>query len=125
MVLFQPTWVCTIFLICIISVLVETVTSSCRTMFEDALDDFYEVDLIKSRFEAWRNEQTESYDEAYIGLCLPKLFTPLVRLGLVTWNPLKVKNMGSVMPKGSLSWSYCHTKRKEKERRVEKNLQSW
>ncbi len=63
-------------------------------MFEDALDDFYEVDLIKSRFEAWRNEQTESYDEAYIGLCLPKLFTPLVRLGLVTWNPLKVTNAG-------------------------------
>ena len=59
-------------------------------MFEDVMDDFHDLDQIKSRFEDWRNKHSESYNEAYIGLCLPKLFTPFVKLGLITWNPLQV-----------------------------------
>ena len=55
------------------------------------MDDFHELDQIKSRFEDWRTKHSESYNEAYIGLCLPKLFTPLVKLGLITWNPLQVR----------------------------------
>ena len=69
----------------------ETITNSCDTMFEDVMDDFHDLDQIKSRFEDWRNKHSESYNEAYIGLCLPKLFTPFVKLGLITWNPLQVR----------------------------------
>ena len=69
----------------------ETITNSCDTMFEDVMDDFHDLDQIKSRFEDWRNQHSESYNEAYIGLCLPKLFTPFVKLGLITWNPLQVR----------------------------------
>ena len=60
-------------------------------MFDDVMDDFHDLDHIKSRFEDWRTKQSESYTEAYIGLCLPKLFTPFVKLGLITWNPLQVR----------------------------------
>ena len=69
----------------------ETITNSCDTMLEDVMDDFHDLDQIKSRFEDWRNQHSESYNEAYIGLCLPKLFTPFVKLGLITWNPLQVR----------------------------------
>ncbi|XP_037544231.1 PAX3- and PAX7-binding protein 1, partial [Nematolebias whitei] len=47
------------------------------------------LDCIKYRFEVWRREYPDCYRDAYIGLCLPKLFNPLVRLQLITWNPLQ------------------------------------
>lgn len=60
-------------------------------MFEDVVEDFHSLDYIKSHFEVWRREYGECYREAFIGLCLPKLFNPLVRLQLMTWNPLEVR----------------------------------
>ncbi|XP_013858675.1 PAX3- and PAX7-binding protein 1 [Austrofundulus limnaeus] len=59
-----------------------------KKIFEDVLEDFHSLDCIKSRFEVWRKEYPDCYREAYIGLCLPRLFNPLVRLQLITWNPL-------------------------------------
>lgn len=55
------------------------------------MEDFHEFGQIKQHFEKWKFKQGESYEEAYIGLCLPKLFTPLIRLKLVHWNPLEVR----------------------------------
>lgn len=60
-------------------------------MFEDVIEDFHSLDYIKCHFEVWRRDYAECYREAYIGLCLPKLFNPLVRLQLITWNPLEVR----------------------------------
>lgn len=60
-------------------------------MFEDVVEDFHSLDYIKSHFEVWRRDYSECYREAFIGLCLPKLFNPLVRLQLMTWNPLEVR----------------------------------
>lgn len=60
-------------------------------MFEDVVEDFHSLDYIKSHFEVWRRSYGECYREAFIGLCLPKLFNPLVRLQLITWNPLEVR----------------------------------
>lgn len=54
------------------------------------MEDFHSLDCIKSRFEVWRKEYPDCYRDAYIGLCLPRLFSPLVRLQLITWNPLQV-----------------------------------
>lgn len=62
-------------------------------MFEDVVEDFHSLDCIKSHFEVWRREYADCYRDAYIGLCLPKLFNPLVRLQLITWNPLEVKDV--------------------------------
>ncbi|XP_017273664.1 PAX3- and PAX7-binding protein 1 [Kryptolebias marmoratus] len=60
-----------------------------KKIFEDVVEDFHSLDCIKSRFEMWRREYPDCYRDAYIGLCLPKLFNPLVRLQLITWNPLQ------------------------------------
>ena len=64
-----------------------------NTMFDSVVDDFHSLDLIKSRFEEWKFKHADSYQEAYIGLCLPKLFSPFVKLNLVTWNPLEVESL--------------------------------
>lgn len=61
-----------------------------KKVFEDVVEDFHSLDYIKSHFEVWRKEYANTYRDAYIGLCLPKLFNPLVRLQLITWNPLEV-----------------------------------
>lgn len=58
-------------------------------MFEDVQEDFHSLDSIKTPFEAWRKLYSTCYRDAYIGLCLPKLFNPLIRLQLIPWLPLE------------------------------------
>ncbi|WAR08714.1 PAXB1-like protein [Mya arenaria] len=58
-------------------------------VFEDVVNDFSDTDCVRERFSAWRNQYGESYTEAYISLCLPKLVNPFVRLRLVSWNPFQ------------------------------------
>lgn len=77
---------------CAVGVLVtDELTKSAATLCDDVLDEFCEVDFIRSRFETWKKDYSDSYNEAFIGLCLPKLFTPFVKLELVCWNPLEVR----------------------------------
>lgn len=68
----------------------ERILEDSRTIFEDVNEEFYNLSILKRRFEEWAKFQTESYEEAYIALCLPKLFTPYVKLALIDWNPLEV-----------------------------------
>ncbi|KAM9788234.1 PAX3- and PAX7-binding protein 1 [Neosynchiropus ocellatus] len=67
----------------------ERILKDSKKVFEDVVEDFHSLDCIKSRFEEWRRQYSECYKDAYIGLCLPKLFNPLVRLQLIAWNPLE------------------------------------
>ncbi|XP_067113629.1 PAX3- and PAX7-binding protein 1 isoform X1 [Osmerus mordax] len=69
----------------------DRIVRESRKVFEDAVEEFHSLDCIKSRFEAWRRDYQACYREAYIALCLPKLFNPLVRLQLITWNPLQAE----------------------------------
>uniref|UniRef100_A0A3P9AX40 GCF C-terminal domain-containing protein n=1 Tax=Maylandia zebra TaxID=106582 RepID=A0A3P9AX40_9CICH len=57
--------------------------------FSDVQEDFCSVKKILSRFEEWRECYSESYHNAYISLCLPKLLNPIIRHQLLAWNPLK------------------------------------
>ncbi|XP_019941625.1 PAX3- and PAX7-binding protein 1 [Paralichthys olivaceus] len=69
----------------------DRISRECKKVFEDVVDDFHSLDCIKSHFEVWRREYADCYRDAYIGLCLPKLFNPLVRLQLITWSPLEAQ----------------------------------
>uniref|UniRef100_A0A3P8Y055 GCF C-terminal domain-containing protein n=1 Tax=Esox lucius TaxID=8010 RepID=A0A3P8Y055_ESOLU len=69
----------------------DRIVRECKKVFEDVLEDFHSLDCIKGRFEVWRRLYFPCYRDAFIGLCLPKLFNPLVRLQLITWNPLQEK----------------------------------
>ncbi|XP_006628302.1 PAX3- and PAX7-binding protein 1 [Lepisosteus oculatus] len=67
----------------------ERILKESKKVFEDVLEDFHSLDCIKARFEVWRRLYFKCYQDAYIGLCLAKLFSPLVRLQLISWSPLE------------------------------------
>ncbi len=55
-------------------------------------EDFFKYDLIKQRFEKWKKLNSQSYENAYISLSLPKLFSPLIRWETISWNPIEVSS---------------------------------
>lgn len=62
-----------------------------QTLFDDVVEEFYDVQIILSKFNDWRDKHPDSYNDAYIGLCLPKLLSPFVRLALLHWNPIEAE----------------------------------
>ncbi|KAM3932143.1 intron Large complex component GCFC2 [Leptodactylus fuscus] len=67
----------------------EDVLLLCKPIFEDVHEDFCQPKNILSKFHEWRERFPETYYEAYISLCIPKLLSPLVRAQLIDWNPLQ------------------------------------
>ncbi|XP_036398546.1 GC-rich sequence DNA-binding factor 2 [Megalops cyprinoides] len=78
-------------------------------IFVDVQESFSDVGKILSRFEEWRSQFSESYHNAYISLCLPKLLAPLLRHQLVGWNPLKEDSTDfEALPWYSAADRFCH-----------------
>ncbi|XP_071819280.1 PAX3- and PAX7-binding protein 1-like [Apostichopus japonicus] len=67
----------------------ERIQEEAKAIFQDVVDDFHSLPIIQSKFERWKLDHSDSYEEAYIGLCLCKLYNPFVRLQLLDWNPLE------------------------------------
>ncbi|XP_045684843.1 intron Large complex component GCFC2 isoform X2 [Phyllostomus hastatus] len=65
-----------------------------KKIFEDVHDDFCNIQNILLKFQQWREKFPDSYYEAFIGLCIPKLLNPLIRVQLIDWNPLKFDSVG-------------------------------
>uniref|UniRef100_A0A0P6K0Q7 Putative transcriptional regulator binding to the gc-rich sequence n=1 Tax=Aedes aegypti TaxID=7159 RepID=A0A0P6K0Q7_AEDAE len=59
-----------------------------RQIFIDAGEEYCEVDEILDRFQNWRAAEMDSYKDAYVSLCLPKVLGPLIRLKYIAWNPV-------------------------------------
>lgn len=95
----------------------ERISKESGKVFEDVLESFYSIDCIKSQFEAWRSRYYTSYKDAYIGLCLPKLFNPLIRLQLLTWTPLEAKcrDFETMLWFESLLFYGCEEREQERE----------
>ena len=74
-----------------LSLLSESLGPDINDVFSDVVDDFCDLNIIKTRFEQWKFTQSNSYSEAYVSLCLTKIFTPYVRHELLYWNPLEVR----------------------------------
>uniref|UniRef100_A0A2R5LD21 Putative transcriptional regulator binding to the gc-rich sequence n=1 Tax=Ornithodoros turicata TaxID=34597 RepID=A0A2R5LD21_9ACAR len=67
----------------------ESILDDTRHVFDDVVEDFSSVTALKLKFERWKIEEPDSYERAYVNLCLVKLLAPYVRLQLVSWNPLE------------------------------------
>ncbi|CAH8560364.1 unnamed protein product [Schistosoma turkestanicum] len=67
---------------------IDALLVDANALFEDVVEEFCELPLILERFIEWRNKYPESYQQAYISLCLPQLFSPIIRIQLIGWNPL-------------------------------------
>ncbi|KAI5102117.1 GC-rich sequence DNA-binding factor 2 [Silurus meridionalis] len=80
-----------------------------QEIFSDVQDDFSDVKKILSRFNEWRVSFPETYTNAYISLCLPKLLAPLIRCQLIGWNPLKAEGDDfEALPWYSAVEQFCH-----------------
>lgn len=66
----------------------DQIQKESMAIFNDVNDDFYKVELILLKFYAWRKTDMESYKDAFVNLCLPKVLGPLVRLEMLSWSPL-------------------------------------
>ncbi|KAK0168826.1 hypothetical protein PV327_002593 [Microctonus hyperodae] len=66
----------------------EEIDNESKDIFSDVMDDFCNVRNILTKLESWRETDMEAYTEAYVSLCIPKMISPIVRLNLISWNPL-------------------------------------
>ncbi|XP_017466846.1 PREDICTED: PAX3- and PAX7-binding protein 1 isoform X1 [Rhagoletis zephyria] len=66
----------------------EQIHKEAEAIFNDVNDDFYKVELILMKFYAWRKTDMNSYKDAFVSLCLPKILGPLVRFEMLSWSPL-------------------------------------
>ncbi|VDN97492.1 unnamed protein product [Rodentolepis nana] len=58
-------------------------------LFDDVVEEYCTISSILQRFNEWRNRVVSSYAQAYIPMCLPLLLAPLVRVQMISWNPLE------------------------------------
>uniref|UniRef100_A0A3P9K1B1 GC-rich sequence DNA-binding factor 2 n=1 Tax=Oryzias latipes TaxID=8090 RepID=A0A3P9K1B1_ORYLA len=89
---------------------IADIQSRSQDVFSDVQDDFCCVKNILARFEEWRRSYSESYHNAYISLCIPKLLNPIIRHQLLSWNPLKESSCGEFenLPWFSAVETFCH-----------------
>ncbi|XP_020375298.2 GC-rich sequence DNA-binding factor 2 [Rhincodon typus] len=67
----------------------DRILKESKKIFDNVHEDFCRVDRILAKFGLWRQKFPDSYYDAYIGLCLQKILIPLIRVQLISWNPLK------------------------------------
>ncbi|NXX78059.1 GCFC2 factor, partial [Urocolius indicus] len=67
----------------------DNILQDSRKIFEDVHADFCDIRKILLKFQEWKEKFPDSYCDAYISFCLPKLLNPLIRLQLINWNPLE------------------------------------
>ncbi|CAI2733347.1 unnamed protein product [Schistosoma spindalis] len=88
---------------------IDALLVDANALFEDVVEEFCELPLILERFIEWRNKYPESYQQAYVSLCLPQLFSPIIRIQLIGWNPLN----NHANPIEEMKWfqdllDFCH-----------------
>ena len=72
------------------------VEAQARLAMEDVVEEFSVLSNVMGRLQTWRKEDQESYNSAYVSLCLPRIFSPLIRLEMLFWDPLgKVSSLPS------------------------------
>lgn len=54
------------------------------------MEEFGTLDGVMINFEKWKFAHVDTYTEAFVPLCLPKIFGVFVKLALLRWNPLEV-----------------------------------
>ncbi|KAL4623887.1 GC-rich sequence DNA-binding factor 2 isoform X2 [Arapaima gigas] len=80
-----------------------------QDIFADVQDKFSSVKKILSKLNEWRVLYSESYYNAYIGLCVPKLLSLYIRHQLIGWNPLKADGEDfEALPWYSAVENFCH-----------------
>lgn len=69
----------------------EDILQQVEHLLDDVSDEFSQYRQIKNIFEQWKFQYNESYTDAFIEICLPKVFAPLIRKEMIDWIPLEVR----------------------------------
>jgi GC-rich sequence DNA-binding factor len=69
----------------------DSVLEQAKTVLIDTADEFCKVEHIVNHFADWCTADEKSFEDAYISLCIPKLISPFIRLDLLGWDPLRVR----------------------------------
>jgi len=67
----------------------QEIKTESEHLFDDVSDEFSQYRQIQNLFEQWKYQQNESYMDAFIEICLPKLFSPLIRREMIDWTPFE------------------------------------
>ncbi|XP_019468995.1 GC-rich sequence DNA-binding factor 2 isoform X2 [Meleagris gallopavo] len=67
----------------------DNILEESRKIFEDVHADFCDIRKILLKFQEWKEKFPDSYCDAYISFCLPKLLNPLIRVQLINWSPFE------------------------------------
>jgi GC-rich sequence DNA-binding factor len=70
----------------------QEVSSQARQVLSDVVEDFSTIEGVMERFEAWKEDNPDSYNDAFVSVCLPKIFAPLLRLQMLFWTPFAEHN---------------------------------
>jgi hypothetical protein len=70
--------------------ILEEILNEAEHILDDVSDEFSRYRNVKTIFEQWKYQQNESYTDAFIEICLPKVFSPLIRREMIDWKPFEV-----------------------------------
>ncbi|KAI9259900.1 nineteen complex-related protein 2-domain-containing protein [Sporodiniella umbellata] len=62
-------------------------TTEIDNLLKEIGDEYRSLEMVKSKFEAWKTTYYEDYQKAFGSLSLPGAFEFFIRLELLTWNP--------------------------------------
>ena len=61
----------------------QDVKKQSRMVLEDVVEEFSVISRVMERLQAWRTTNIDSYQSTCVSLCLPKIFSPLVRCSCI------------------------------------------
>ncbi|VUZ42840.1 unnamed protein product [Hymenolepis diminuta] len=67
----------------------DDIKKDAEHLFDDVVEEYCTISSILQHFGEWRNQMVTSYAQAYIPMCLPQLLAPLIRVQMLSWNPLE------------------------------------
>lgn len=68
----------------------DAILQDASLVFEDVNEDFASIGGVLERFEEWRDSDFDAYKESYAYMCVPKCLAPIIRVELLSWDPLSV-----------------------------------
>lgn len=68
----------------------EEIVNEAEHLLDDVSNEFSLYKHVKTIFEQWKYQQNETYTDAFIEICLPKVFSPLIRREVIDWKPFEV-----------------------------------
>ncbi|KAL8157437.1 hypothetical protein AgCh_002220 [Apium graveolens] len=66
----------------------DQLLQTAEQVFSDASEEYSQLSVVKEKFERWKRDYPSSYNDAYMSLSIPAIFSPYVRLELLKWDPL-------------------------------------